>query len=454
MMTSIKGGVWGARGLLLAGGLAVAGAAQAAGGVLTTLHNFNGTDGGNPYGGVIFDAQGNLYGAASTGGAKNAGTVFEISRAGVFSTLYTFAGGNDGSNPNAAPTLAADGSFFGTARDGSPGDSGTVFHLTAAGALSTLYSFTGNARADGGNPTAPLLLGSDGNFYGSTASGGDNSTAASSIFRITPGGTFTTLYSFTFGNDGGAPYGALLQAADGSFYGTASVGGAGDAGTVFKLTPAGVFSTLYSFSGGSDGAAPEGGLILGKDGNFYGTTSSGHAVGGGHGTVFRLTPAGALTTLYRFSGGNDGDAPEGALLLGGDGNFYGTTAYGGSGNDGTVFQLTPAGVLTTLYAFTGGADGKFPMAGLAQGGDGALYGTTLSGGTQDSGTVFKLALTAGASSSSSSSSSGGASSGSSGAAVPGLSSAAGGSVSGGGSFGGLPLLVLALPALLRRRRGR
>ena len=461
MKTSMKVLGLGGRGgapLLALGALALvlSGAAQAQpGGVLTTLHNFTGADGGNPYGGVVLDGGGNLYGTASTGGAKNAGIVFEISAAGAFSTLYTFANGNDGGNPNAAVTLAPDGSFYGTARDGSPGDSGTVFHLTAAGAFTTLYQFTGNSNSDGGNPAAALVLGTDGNYYGSTASGGDNSTAASSIFRITPAGTFTILHSFSFGADGGAPYGQLVQGTDGSYYGTTSVAGAGNAGTVFKLTAGGVFSTLYSFTGGADGAAPEGGLLLAKDGNFYGTTSSGHGLSGNSGTVFRITPAGVLTTLYSFSGGADGDAPQAALAQGTDGNFYGTTAYGGAHGDGTVFQITPAGVLSTLYSFTGGADGEFPMASLVQGGDGGLYGTTLAGGTANSGTVYKLMVVANGGSSSSSGGSSSSSSGSSGGGTSSSSSSSssggGGSSSGGGSFNWVTLTVLGLLGLGRRR---
>jgi uncharacterized repeat protein (TIGR03803 family) len=184
----------------------------------------------------------------------------------------------------------------------------------------------------------------------------------------------------------------LTLGSDGNFYGTTQGGGdANGDGTIFKITPAGVLTTLYTFSG-SDGRLPFGGLIQASDGNFYGTTDGG---GGGYGTVFKITPAGVLTTLYAFKGGADGAYPYYALTQGSDGNLYGTTAMGGDTNgDGTIFEITPAGILTTLYTFTGAADGSNPYAGLTQDGYGGFYGTAANGGQNGLGVLFKLTIPA------------------------------------------------------------
>ncbi len=234
------------------------------------------------------------------------------------------------------------------------------------------------------------MQGSDGNFYGTAVVGGAN--GAGTVFKITPGGTLITLYSFGV-SDGQSPYGGLVQGSDGNFYGTTEFGGANNGnGTVFKITPRGTLTSLYSFAG-SDGANPHAGLVQGSDGNFYGTTEFG---GTGQcanrcGTVFKITPSGTLTTLYDFAG-SDGFKPQAGLVQGSDGNFYGTTTGGGANNGkGTVFKITPSGTLTTLYSFAG-SDGAFPQAGLVQGSDGNFYGTTAGGGANFAGTVFRLGV--------------------------------------------------------------
>jgi uncharacterized repeat protein (TIGR03803 family) len=186
----------------------------------------------------------------------------------------------------------------------------------------------------------------------------------------------------------------LTQASDGNFYGTTYHGDSGKGakadGTVFKITPAGVLTTLHTFSGGADGANPVGALTQGSDGSFYGTTSEG---GHGDGTVFKITRAGVFSALHAFIGGADGAYPVAGLTQASDGNFYGTTFEGGgSMEDGTVFKITPAGVLSTLYTFTGGADGSGPQAGLTRDSDGAFYGATYHGGASRHGTVFKLTV--------------------------------------------------------------
>jgi uncharacterized repeat protein (TIGR03803 family) len=251
---------------------------------------------------------------------------------------------------------------------------------SAAQTLTTLASFNG---IDGSDPySAPLLQGTDGNFYGTTAYGGANcfSTGCGTVFKITPKGVLTTLYSFcaqSSCSDGDYPYAGLIQAADGNFYGTTSQGGSnGHAGSIFKITSAGKLTTLYSFcsqTNCADGNYVTGGLIQGADGNFYGTTFSGgigdaQYCSGGCGTVFKLTPQGILTTLHNFSGYNiEGSAPNAGLVQAKNGNFYGTTTSGGAFNtcsvgcNGTVFEITPAGSLTTLHSFAASpTDGATP----------------------------------------------------------------------------------------------
>ncbi len=233
-----------------------------------------------------------------------------------------------------------------------------------AQSYTVLYPFASGYQSPRG-----LVQASDGNFYGTEGPGGANGLG--SVFKVTPAGTLTTIHSFS-GSDGENPYGTLVQGTDGSFYGTTYKGGAGGIGTIFRITSSGTLTTLYSF-GGSDGARPYAGLVQGTDGNFYGTTNSGGA--SDNGAVFKITPAGALTTIYSFKG-SDGANPYAGLAQGTDGNFYGTTTYGGEASDyGTVFKITPAGALTTLYTF-GWGEGAYPDAGLVQGTDGNFYGTT------------------------------------------------------------------------------
>ena len=259
----------------------------------------------------------------------------------------------------------------------------------SAGVVFTTIHFF-NGTNDGANPFAALVQGSDGNFYGTTEHGGTN--YAGTVFKISSNGAFTSLYSFTGTNDGANPQAGLVQGSDGNFYGTTEHGGTNSVGSVFKISTHGALTSLYSFTGGNDGAFPNG-LVQGSDGNFYGT-----AAGGGTnsvGTVFKISTNGVFTSLYSFSGTNDGANPWAGLVQGGDGNFYGTTIIGGNGN-GTVFKISTHGALTSLYSFTGGDDGALPHAGLVQGRDGSFYGTTpfnyrgANQGGNDDGIVFKI----------------------------------------------------------------
>jgi uncharacterized repeat protein (TIGR03803 family) len=361
------------------------------------LHSFSyGADGSSPSAGLVQGSDGNFYGTTSAGGTSGRGTVFKITPNGAFTNLYRFSGA-DGQCPSAGLIQGSDGNFYGTTYSGGASGSGTVFKITPGGALTNLYSFSG---ADGGHPYAGLVQGSDGNFYGTTYNGG--TSHGGTVFKITPGGALTTLYGFTGGADGSGPYAGLVQGSDGNFYGTTSSGGTSHGGTVFRITPGGALTTLHSFTPtdegihpGADGCYPEAALVQGNDGNFYGTTIYGGTTEYG-GTVFKITPGGALTTLHSFSWsdgsrpGADGCCPRAGLIQGSDGNFYGTTLEGGTTEDGgTVFKITPGGALTTLHSFSGGADGNFPYA-LVQGADDNFYGITQSGGMYLAGTVFKI----------------------------------------------------------------
>jgi len=370
---------------------AIASSAQ----ILTTLYRFDdGSDGGIVYAGLVQGADGNFYGTTEVGGANGSyGTVFRITSAGTLTTLHSFDG-TDGSYPSAAPVQSSDGNFYGTADEGGLSGNctfgcGTVFKITPSGTLTTLHSFDG---ADGSGPGTALVQGSDGNFYGTTYAGGANDEGT--VFKITPSGTLTTLYSFctqTNCSDGVTPGAALVQAADGNFYGTTVGGGAnGNYGTVFKITPGGTLTTLYSFcsqNNCSDGYWSYAALVQATDGNLYGTTRA-----GGHwgvGTIFKITPQATLTTLHSFDGA-DGAYPYAGLVQATDGNFYGTTSSGGVTYNGTVFNITPHGALTTLHNFNL-TDGANPTDAPVQATDGNFYGTTANGGGwPEAGTVFRL----------------------------------------------------------------
>jgi uncharacterized repeat protein (TIGR03803 family) len=305
----------------------------------------------------------------------------------------------DGAGPDGL-IQGQDGNFYGTTVSGGLNGLGTVFKITPTGTESLVYSFAGGA-ANGATPQG-LVQGSDGNFYGATSQGGSGPCqgGCGAVFKLTPTGVQTGLYFFSGGSDGGVANG-LVQGSDGNFYGTTAYGGVtnsqcgpGGCGVVFKLTPVGIESALYSFVAGSaDGALPNASVMQGTDGNFYGTTIYGGA--SNDGTAFKVTPAGVETVLHSFAGGTDGALPQTPLTEGSDGNFYGTTPNGGVNGFGTVFKLTPAGAETVLYSFAGGTgDGAIPGTGLIQGSDGNFYGTTNSGGNSGCfngcGVLFKI----------------------------------------------------------------
>ena len=359
-------------------------------GAFTNLYSFANYNGANPYAGLTLGPNGNFYGTTYQGGAYGVGTqsgpdgygtVFEITN-GVLMTLVNFAGTN-GANPEGALTLGTNGNFYGTTYSGGSNNFGTVFELTTNGVLTTLVNF---AQTNGADPAAGLTLGTNGNFYGTTALGGADGDGT--VFEVTPGGVLTRLYSFTDGNDGGEPYAGLTLGTNGNFYGVTTYGGADSWGTVFEVTPSGGLTTLHTFADGTDGASPLAPLILGPNGNYYGTTAGDDS--STWGTVFEMTPGGTLTNLYIFTGGHDGGWPE-ALTLGPDGNFYGTTHGADSSPDGTVFEVTSGGAFATLATFVG-INGESSRGSVVLGPDGNFYGTTSFGGAQEIGEVYRLDL--------------------------------------------------------------
>jgi uncharacterized repeat protein (TIGR03803 family) len=405
--------------VLIVLGLATAASAQ----TFTNLVRFDQTDGRDPDSSLVQGTDGNLYGTTSYGGTENVGTVYQISSTGTLTTLYNFcsldSSCTDGSLTEGNLLLGANGNFYGVTVQGGDYSAGTIFQITPAGALSTLYSFCALRNcADGESPTW-LVQGNDGNIYGITASGGryDEGT----FFKITPTGTLTTLSYFKSSAD--YPNNGLIQATDGNFYGTNSVVVNGPDvaayGEIISLTPAGKLTIVYTFCPEgppcSDGIFPLGTLFQGTDGSLYGTAQGGGANNAG--TFFKLDATGKFTTLYNFCSQTkcaDGNTPNSGVLQASDGNFYGVTAYGGTGTDpycngdncGIIYRITPSGVLTTLYNFCldGGADcsnGFNPQAwnpALMQAANGDIFGTTQSGGlddcveAEDCGTVYRLSL--------------------------------------------------------------
>jgi uncharacterized repeat protein (TIGR03803 family) len=385
--------------------------------IFNALASFDVTDGLWPVYVILTQgSDGSLYGTTLYGGDGYAecddgcGTVFKVTTDGTLTSLYSFCSQHDcpdGGNPNSGLVQAVDGNFFGTTEAGgahetNPNDpaEGTVFKITPAGKLTTLYSFCAAVDCtDGSSPYAALALGTDGNFYGTTTLGGRLDVVpgcdrgCGTIFRISPSGTLTTIHRFG-GADGAWPYGTLVQGLDGAFYGTTYAGGANGYGTVFKITRDGIFITLHSFDG-TDGAQPYAGLVQATDGNFYGTTYGGGECGpyvGG--TIFRIKPTGLLTTVYNFGNrcgaGNFSTAP---LVQATDGNLYGTTSEDSrctAGEDcGTIFEITKTGTLTTLVDFENSGV-SFPYGGLVQATNGTLYGASLEGGQYYSGAVYSL----------------------------------------------------------------
>jgi uncharacterized repeat protein (TIGR03803 family) len=372
---------------------------------LTTLVSFNKTDGYLPTS-LVQGTDGNFYGVSSGGdfsGCENqtrlgCGTIFRVTPEGALTTIYNFCSLTncaDGSAPIGNLVQGSNGNFYGVTKEGGNltvecgFGCGTIFEITTAGKLTTLYRLCSQTNcADGEDLLGGITLASNGTFYGTTARGG--AYGDGEVFAITAGGKFTVPYSFCVQancTDGSFPAAALLQASNGKLYGSTDFGGANNRGTIFSISTAGALVTLHSFYQGE--SANPGQIIQGADGSLYGLT----AAAGSHlqGTVYKLTTSGTLDDLHSFClqlGCPDGADPQ-ALLVGSDGNFYGT-AYGGPG--GEVFELTPTGIFSIPYSFcelTGCHDGAGPE-GLTQATNGNFYGVTTGGGAHNDGTVYVL----------------------------------------------------------------
>ena len=381
---------------------------------LTVLHTFWSMpdDGANPESGVTMDAQGNLYGTASSGGnlggscGNGCGTVFELKRAGsgfVYRPLYSFAGGNDGADPETGVVIGPNGSLYGTTTHGGGGANvGTVFNLQPPPSYcknvlcpwheTVLLRFT---EGNGYYPYGQLIFDQTGNLYGTTVYGGQRNDGE--VYQLTPSaGSWTEniIYSFGTGGGGYQPVGGVIFDQAGNVYGTTRFGEKGRYGAVYQLTPSGgswTETTLYSFTGGSDGGEPEASLLMDRSGNLYGTTDWLPDTNN-PGTVYELSPSGgswSYTLLYAFPTGYEGAGAVSNLTMDKAGNLYGTTSLEGISNGnctwgcGTIFKLTPSSngwIYTDLYNFTGGADGAWPFGGVVLDDQGNLYGTTLYGG--------------------------------------------------------------------------
>ncbi len=409
-------------------------------GTITILRNLDRpTDGAAPRGGLIEGTDGNFYGVTNSGGPNSYGTLFKISPSGAFTMLKSVSPGTDGGNPQKNLVRGNDGSFYGMNYTGGANSEGTIFRFNpVTNAYTVLYSFSATTGrypygslvkgndgifygttygggtyglgtifkfdpvtkaynvlrhlqgADGGYCRGSLAFGNDGNLYGLGHQGG--ATGGGTLFRISTGGSFAVLRNLS-GLDGTFPTGSLVKDSNGNLYGMTSSGGSKSAGTVFRFNPSTkAYTVLRSLDLTADGGYPYGSLIRGTDGNFYGMTSYGGSSSRG-GTLFKInasvSPA-AFTVMVRFNGGTAlGNTPNGNLVQGNDGAFYGTNSAGGAFGYGTVFKIC-AGVTTVLKSFNRATDGAKPLGSLVQATDGNLYGTTSDGGTNGYGTLFRI----------------------------------------------------------------
>ncbi len=354
------------------------------------IYSFKGgADGANPLAGLTL-FNGALYGTTSLGGANGKGTVFKVSTSGNESVLYSFAGQPDAASP-AASLIHVNGKLYGTTPVGGTINNGTVFEVSPSGHESVLYSF--KFEPDGTNPYAGLTE-TNGALYGTTSGGGTKDRGT--VFELSASGDESVIHSFTGEPDGESPFAGLTYL-NGNLYGTTEHGGygkKGGAGTVFEVSPSGSESVIHSFTGAhagsSDGAWPLAGMIA-VNGTLYGTTYEGGPAD--EGAVFSVNPAGTEKAIYGFLGGDvylDGASPSASLTLL-KGKLYGTTLYGGNNDSGTIFEVSKSGRESVVHDFQGSpADGAFPYGPLIVV-NGMLYGTTANGGVNNDGTVFALA---------------------------------------------------------------
>lgn len=362
----------------------------------SVVHTFTGgSDGGSPLSGFISDNSGNLYGTASYGGTTGYGIVYKLDANGQETVLHNFIGGTDGANPEGRLVSDASGNLYGTTFAGGTSGDGTIFEISVKGKESILHRFTGT---NGAKPEAGLTMDAKGNLYGTTTAGGANGNGT--VFKLEKNNLGKwkerLLYSFGQGTDGATPVAGVTLDKSGNLYGTTSAGGTYGYGTIFKLTrakSAWTESIVHNFQDGTDGAVPYAALIFDSSGNLYGAATEGGSNGGG--TIFQLTPANGnwnFAALYSLPGwGISGTFRN--LLLDAAGNIYATTHCDGSYSAGTVYELSPSSgtwTYTSLYVFTGGDDGQYSFSNLVFDAQGNLYGTTNIGGANGFGVVFKV----------------------------------------------------------------
>jgi uncharacterized repeat protein (TIGR03803 family) len=360
----------------------------------TDLHDFNcAVEGCDPtYVSLLAQGQdGNIYGTASFGpGTSGDGTVLKMTLDGTVTTIQSFDGTN-GSTPYGGLVLGPDGNFYGTTTSGT-NNAGTIFKVTPAGVLTTLYAFPLNTMDSGAAPMTAPTLGNDGNYYGLTGVG--EGTASGVAYRYSPTVVYTPLTTLTEALPGSGFFAPLIQGLDGNFYSTTYASVTGSAGTVYRMSPAGVISIVYSFNSnaayGGWGYAP---LVEDFEGNFYGTEAEGGKFNGG--VVFKVTGSGKITRLHNFTDycalESYGCTPAGGLVLGSDGNLYGSTVHGGPDNDGVLFKITKSGVYTKLFSFDG-ADGAATESTAMQHTNGKIYGICMNGGAYGGGVLYSLDL--------------------------------------------------------------
>jgi uncharacterized repeat protein (TIGR03803 family) len=353
-------------------------------GVLATLYSFDGTVGEYPYGGLALGTDGNLYGATNRGGSSGFGSVFKITPAGVITTLHAFNNTGDGTNPSSAPVLSSDGNFYGTTSGvdvTTTAANSTIYKLTPTGVFTVVHTLS---PATEGSNAGSIILGADGNFYGGTASGGVDGWGT--LFRVTPAGAFTVMHAFSNLADGrqGA---TIAQAANGTFYGATYLGGANSVGVVFKMTPTGTFTKLHDLDGATDGVGVTGNMYGGTDGNFYNVAGSGGV--NSSGTLFKVTPAGVFSKVLDFGGTNEGSSPASGLIQGTNGLFYGSTEFGGTGNASVFYKLNEhLAPFASLVSFSGKEGAKIGILG-----QGFTSGSVVAFGGVPATTVSRLGTT-------------------------------------------------------------
>ena len=363
------------------------------------ISSFDGPSGSQPYSTLVEDSSGVLYGTTFSGGSNTTrGTVFRVMKdGGDFRVLRHFASGAGGSRPPAGVIEASDGALYGvTGTGGSNGPNGTIFKLNKDGSgYTAFWHFTGTV-ADGRQPQTGLIEGRDGFLYGTTFGAG--ASVPGSVFKIRKDGTgFSVLHLFEGTGDGMLPWGTLLEGSDDAIYGTTYSGTTGSSifGTIFKVSKDGSGYQILRYCSVANGAYPYGGLIETIDGALYGTTTRGGSADN-YGTVFKINKDGTGHKVIFVFSGTDGAQPRGTLAEGTGGVLYGATFSGGNSTNGTVFRFNKDGSgYTVLHRFADdGSDGRGPAAGVLVAKDGAIYGTTAFGGNANLGTIFKLSAPA------------------------------------------------------------